>query len=62
MKKINRRSFVKAAGTVAAFGAVGCSHYSIAATGGKKKVVIVGGGTAGATLTTEDTLHPRPLM
>ena len=47
MKNINRRSFIKAAGTVAAVGAVGFP--SIAAAGGKKKVVIVGGGTAGAT-------------
>jgi sulfide dehydrogenase [flavocytochrome c] flavoprotein subunit len=47
MKNINRRSFIKAAGTVAAVSAVGFP--SIAAAGGKKKVVIVGGGTAGAT-------------
>jgi sulfide dehydrogenase [flavocytochrome c] flavoprotein subunit len=47
MNKINRRSFIKIAGTVAAAGAAGFP--AIAAAGGKKQVVIVGGGTAGAT-------------
>jgi sulfide dehydrogenase [flavocytochrome c] flavoprotein subunit len=46
MKKINRRSFIKAAGTAAAVSAVGFPTIVGAAT---KKVVIVGGGTAGAT-------------
>ena len=46
MKNINRRSFIKAAGTVAAVSAVGFPAIVGAAT---KKVVIVGGGTAGAT-------------
>ena len=47
MNKINRRTFIKAAGMAAAVSAIGFP--SIAAAGGKKQVVIVGGGTAGAT-------------
>ena len=47
MNNINRRSFIKAAGTAAAVSAIGFPV--IAAAGGKKQVVIVGGGTAGAT-------------
>ena len=45
MNKINRRSFIKIAGSAAAVSAVGFP--AIAA--GKKKVVIVGGGVGGAT-------------
>ena len=47
MNKINRRSFIKIAGSAAAVSAVGFP--AIAAAGGKKKVVIVGGGVGGAT-------------
>jgi len=47
MSKINRRSFIKIAGSAAAVSAVGFP--AIAAAGGKKKVVIVGGGVGGAT-------------
>ena len=47
MKKINRRSFIKIAGSAAAVSAVGFP--AIAAAAGKKKVVIVGGGVGGAT-------------
>ena len=46
MKKINRRTFVKAAGTAAAVGSVGFPTIVGAAA---KKVVVVGGGTGGAT-------------
>jgi sulfide dehydrogenase [flavocytochrome c] flavoprotein subunit len=47
MNKINRRNFIKAAGSAAAVSAIGFP--AIAAAGGKKKVVIVGGGVGGAT-------------
>jgi sulfide dehydrogenase [flavocytochrome c] flavoprotein subunit len=47
MNKINRRNFIKAAGSAAAVSAIGFP--AIAASGGKKKVVIVGGGVGGAT-------------
>ncbi len=47
MNKINRRSFIKIAGSAAAVGAVGFP--SIAAAGGKKQVVVIGGGVGGAT-------------
>ena len=47
MKKINRRNFIKIAGSAAAVSAVGFP--AIAAAGGKKQVVIVGGGVGGAT-------------
>lgn len=47
MKKINRRNFIKIAGSAAAVSAVGFP--AIAAAAGKKKVVIVGGGVGGAT-------------
>ncbi len=47
MSKINRRNFIKIAGSAAAVSAIGFP--AIAAAGGKKQVVIVGGGTAGAT-------------
>jgi len=47
MSKINRRSFIKIAGSAAAVSAVGFP--AIAAAGGKKQVVIVGGGVGGAT-------------
>ena len=47
MNKINRRNFIKIAGTAAAASAIGFP--SIAAAGGKKQVVIVGGGVGGAT-------------
>jgi len=47
MKQINRRDFIKIAGTTAAVSAIGFP--SIAAAAGKKHVVIVGGGTGGAT-------------
>ncbi|MDX2456268.1 MAG: NAD(P)/FAD-dependent oxidoreductase [Gammaproteobacteria bacterium] len=47
MKKINRRSFIRIAGSAAAVSAVGFP--AIAAAGGKKQVVIVGGGVGGAT-------------
>ena len=40
MNKINRRNFIKIAGSAAAISAVGFP--AIAAAGGKKKVVIVG--------------------
>jgi len=46
MKKLNRRDFIKVAGTTAAVSALGFPHISSAAA---KKVVIVGGGTGGAT-------------
>ena len=46
MNKINRRNFIKVAGSVTAAGAIG---FPMVSTGGAKKVVIVGGGTAGAT-------------
>jgi sulfide dehydrogenase [flavocytochrome c] flavoprotein subunit len=46
MKKINRRTFIKAAGTAAAVSSVGFPTIVGAAA---KKVVVVGGGTAGAT-------------
>ena len=46
MNKINRRSFIKIAGSAAAVSAVG---FPAIATAGKKKVVIVGGGVGGAT-------------
>lgn len=44
--KLNRRDFVKVAGTAAAVSIVGMPHIARAAG---KKVVVVGGGTAGAT-------------
>jgi sulfide dehydrogenase [flavocytochrome c] flavoprotein chain len=44
--KINRRDFVKAAGTVTAVGMMGFPYIAL---GAGKKVVVVGGGTAGAT-------------
>ncbi len=47
MNKINRRNFLKIAGSATAASAIGFPM--IAAAGGKKQVVIVGGGTAGAT-------------
>jgi sulfide dehydrogenase [flavocytochrome c] flavoprotein subunit len=47
MNKINRRNFIKIAGSAAAASAIGFP--SIAAAGGKKQVVIVGGGVGGAT-------------
>jgi sulfide dehydrogenase [flavocytochrome c] flavoprotein subunit len=47
MNKINRRNFIKIAGSAAAVSAVGFP--AIAAAGGKKQVVIVGGGVGGAT-------------
>ena len=47
MNKINRRNFIKAAGSAAAVSAIGFP--AIAAAGGKKQVVIVGGGVGGAT-------------
>jgi len=47
MNKINRRNFIKIAGSAAAAGAIGFP--AIAAAGGKKQVVIVGGGVGGAT-------------
>jgi len=47
MNNINRRNFIKIAGTAAAASAIGFP--SIAAAGGKKQVVIVGGGVGGAT-------------
>ena len=47
MNKINRRDFIKFAGSATAASAIGFPM--IAAAGGKKQVVIVGGGTAGAT-------------
>ena len=47
MNKINRRNFIKIAGSAAAISAVGFP--AIAAAGGKKQVVIVGGGVGGAT-------------
>lgn len=47
MNKINRRSFIKIAGSAAAVSAIGFP--AIAAAGGKKQVVIVGGGAGGAT-------------
>jgi len=47
MNKINRRSFIKYAGSAAAVSAIGFPMISAAA--GKKQVVIVGGGTGGAT-------------
>ena len=47
MSKINRRNFIKIAGSAAAVSAVGFP--AIAAAGGKKQVVIVGGGVGGAT-------------
>ena len=46
MKKINRRTFIKAAGAAAAVSSVGIPAIVGAAA---KKVVVVGGGTAGAT-------------
>jgi sulfide dehydrogenase [flavocytochrome c] flavoprotein subunit len=47
MNKINRRNFIKIAGSAAAASAIGFP--SLAAAGGKKQVVIVGGGVGGAT-------------
>ena len=47
MKKLNRRNFIKIAGTTAAVSAIGFP--TIAAAAGKKQVVSVGGGTGGAT-------------
>jgi sulfide dehydrogenase [flavocytochrome c] flavoprotein subunit len=47
MSQINRRNFIKLAGSAAAASAIGFP--SIAAAGGKKRVVIVGGGVGGAT-------------
>ncbi|MEN8108350.1 MAG: NAD(P)/FAD-dependent oxidoreductase [Pseudomonadota bacterium] len=47
MNKINRRNFIKVAGSASAVSMLGFPM--IAAAGGKKQVVIVGGGTAGAT-------------
>jgi len=47
MNNINRRNFIKIAGSAAAVSAVGFP--AIAAAGGKKQVVIVGGGVGGAT-------------
>ena len=44
--KINRRTFVKATGALAAVGIVGAPNLAF---GAGKKVVVVGGGTAGAT-------------
>jgi len=44
--KMNRRDFVKAAGTATAAGLVGFPHIALA---NAKKVVVVGGGTGGAT-------------
>ncbi|MCB2262555.1 MAG: NAD(P)/FAD-dependent oxidoreductase [Candidatus Thiosymbion ectosymbiont of Robbea hypermnestra] len=44
--KMNRREFVKAAGTATAAGLVGVPHLAL---GAGKKVVVVGGGTGGAT-------------
>jgi len=44
--RINRRDFVKAAGTATAVGMVGMPYIAL---GASKKVVVVGGGTAGAT-------------
>ncbi len=46
MKKLNRRDFIKVAGTTAAVSALGFPMIGNAAS---KKVVIVGGGTGGAT-------------
>jgi len=46
MKKLNRRDFIKVAGTTAAVSTLGFPHIATAAS---KKVVIVGGGTGGAT-------------
>ena len=46
MKKLNRRDFIKVAGTTAAVSALGIPVIGNAAS---KKVVIVGGGTGGAT-------------
>ena len=46
MKKLNRRDFIKAAGTTVAVSSLGFPHIVGAAS---KKVVIVGGGTGGAT-------------
>jgi len=45
---MNRREFVKAAGTATAVGMVGVPHLALSA--GKRKVVVVGGGTGGATV------------
>ena len=47
MNRINRRNFIKIAGSAAAVSAIGFP--AIAAAGGKKQVVIVGGGVGGAT-------------
>ncbi|HYN78393.1 MAG TPA: FAD-dependent oxidoreductase, partial [Lamprocystis sp. (in: g-proteobacteria)] len=44
--KMNRRSFVKAAGAATAVGLIGLPHLAL---GAAKKVVVVGGGTGGAT-------------
>ena len=46
MKKLNRRDFIKIAGTTAAVSTLGFPSIGSAAS---KKVVIVGGGTGGAT-------------
>lgn len=45
---MNRREFVKAAGTATAVGMVGVPHLALGA--GKRKVVVVGGGTGGASV------------
>ena len=47
MNNINRRNFLKIAGSATAASAIGFPM--IAAAGGKKQVVIVGGGVGGAT-------------
>jgi len=44
---MNRRDFVKAAGTATAVGMVGIPHLALGT--GEKKVVVVGGGSGGAT-------------
>ncbi|UCB56025.1 MAG: FAD-dependent oxidoreductase [Thiotrichales bacterium] len=46
MKKLNRRDFIKVAGTTAAVSALG---FPVIGNAASKKVVIVGGGTGGAT-------------
>ena len=49
-KKINRRSFIRAAGaTAAAAGTISMPSVVLGAAHGKKNVVVIGGGTGGAT-------------
>ncbi len=45
-KKVDRRTFIQAAGAATAAGAIGMPNIALGAT---KKVVVVGGGTGGAT-------------